>query len=84
MGDGLWQRISRRMLLSGGAVSAGGALLTAVASGGRATAQGTHVGHGSAGLTVTQGRHDTHNRMLAVGEVDTARNGFDPTAMLTD
>src|SRR5215207_4796873 len=84
MGQGLWQRISRRMVISGGAVSAGGALLTAIADGRQATAQGTHAGHGPGGLAVTRGRHDAHGRMLAVGEVDSTRNGFDPTAMLTD
>jgi len=84
MGQALWRRISRRMVISGGAISAGGTLLTAIASGGKVTAQGTHAGHGPSGLAVTHGRHDAHGSMLAVGEVDSARNGFDPTAMLTD
>lgn len=28
--------------------------------------------------------HAAHGAMMTVGEVDSAKNGFDPTAMLTD
>jgi manganese oxidase len=82
---GQWERVSRRGLISGWIVAAGGAALTAITGQVRANAQGIHVGHGPGELRAgAQVRHDAHNKMLAVGEVDSSRNGFDPSAMLTD
>src|SRR5688572_26863801 len=77
-----WRKLSRRGLLSDGMIAAGSAALAALASGRRATAQGSHSGHtaGPAGTAV----HAAHGNMMTVGEVDAAQNGFDPTAMLTD
>jgi hypothetical protein len=48
----------------------------------RATVQGAHSSHeprAAAGANL-----HGHGNMIAVGEVDNAKNGFDPTAMLTD
>jgi FtsP/CotA-like multicopper oxidase with cupredoxin domain len=79
----LWlrERLSRRGLLSGGAVAAGGALLGALGSKRSATAQGPHV-HTPLGET-KPGLHG-HGNMITVGDVDAAKNGFDPTKLLTD
>jgi FtsP/CotA-like multicopper oxidase with cupredoxin domain len=73
----------RRGFLGAGLLAAGAAALT----GGRASGQTGHPGHempvqpdgvGKAG------HRAAHGAMITVGEVDSARNGFDPTAMLTD
>ena len=73
----------RRGFLGAGLLAAGAAALT----GGRASGQTGHAGHempvepdgvGKAG------HRAAHGAMITVGEVDSARNGFDPTAMLTD
>jgi FtsP/CotA-like multicopper oxidase with cupredoxin domain len=82
------QRFSRRSVLSGGVISAGGAALAALSSDRRATAQGTAQGTTKATTQDTHASHDrggvTHGNMITVGDVDNSRNGFDPTAMLTD
>ncbi len=67
----------RRRLLYGGLALSGGSLLGAL---GRAatTDTTTHAGHAAAAS------HGSHGGMITVGEVDGTRNGFDPTAMLTD
>jgi FtsP/CotA-like multicopper oxidase with cupredoxin domain len=73
------QRLSRRGVLSGGVLAAGGATVAALIAGRRATAQATHDQHGLA-----VGHQSAHGHMITVGDVDSAKNGFDPTAMLTD
>jgi manganese oxidase len=84
-------RLSRRGLLSGGVVAAGGAVVAALGGDKRAGAQG----HGSHASTANQHPHynapagaeahvRAHGPMISVGDVDNARNGFDPTAMLAD
>ncbi|MGC1430426.1 MAG: multicopper oxidase domain-containing protein, partial [Albidovulum sp.] len=78
---------SRRALLVGGLVAAGGAAVAAS----RAQSQATPdpmAGHDMPGGAVDPySAHDSgmaHGNMTMVGQVDHARNGFDPTAMLTD
>jgi FtsP/CotA-like multicopper oxidase with cupredoxin domain len=75
------ERLSRRGLLSGGIVAAGGTALAALTNRRQSTAQGTHAAHdqGAAG-----GHLQVHGNMITVGDVDSTKNGFDPTAMLTD
>jgi FtsP/CotA-like multicopper oxidase with cupredoxin domain len=86
-------RLSRRGLISGGVVAAGGAMVAALGSNKQAGAQGGHSGHGasagaahpphtSAGGDAAHAR--AHGPMITVGDVDNARNGFDPMALLTD
>jgi FtsP/CotA-like multicopper oxidase with cupredoxin domain len=48
-----------------------------------------HVDHGAKGAlpvgsSGTSALHNVHGHMISIGDVDPARNGFDPTAMLTD
>jgi len=78
---------SRRALLVGGLMAAGGAAIAA----GSARSQTTPdpmAGHDMSAMpsgpyaTPMQGM--AHGSMTTVGLVDHARNGFDPTAMLTD
>jgi FtsP/CotA-like multicopper oxidase with cupredoxin domain len=74
-------------LVVGGLVAAGGAAVAAS----RAQSQATPdpmAGHAMPGGAVDPySAHDSgmaHGNMTMVGQVDHARNGFDPTAMLTD
>jgi FtsP/CotA-like multicopper oxidase with cupredoxin domain len=70
--------MSRRGILSGGLAAAGGAALAARS----ALAQADHAGHATA-RPGSPAVH-LHGGMTTVGDVDPERNGFDPTAMLTD
>ncbi len=64
-------------------MSSGVALAAQSRFGGAAAQVQTHIGHKSPeGLSITP--HTAHGDMITVGEVDHARNGFDPTALLTD
>jgi FtsP/CotA-like multicopper oxidase with cupredoxin domain len=77
--------IHRRRFLGAGLLAAGGAAITAV-HGQSASPNPSHQGH-VASADIASGRMDhstAHGAMITVGEVDNARNGFDPTAMLTD
>ena len=86
----IWLRdvLSRRGLLRGGLATAGGSILGAIA----ASSQTPHGGHGPQGAAGDakpggEGAHNSHGAhggMITVGEVDNARNGFDPTSLLTD
>ena len=81
--DGWWrQRLSRRGLIWGGLAAAGG---TAVYASG-ALGQANHATHGApvAGPQAVPAHRAAHGAMITVGDVDYARNGFDPTALLTD
>jgi FtsP/CotA-like multicopper oxidase with cupredoxin domain len=79
------QRFSRRGVLAGGIAAAGGSLVTAVGTDPRAVAQGSHGSHGSHDpRSATGAAPHGHGNMMSVGEVDIEKNGFDPTAMLTD
>jgi len=84
----LRQRLSRRGLIvnsiataglsaSGAALLAGGTGYKAAPHSGDTSSGPPHSGHAPAG-------HDAHGNMISVGDVDVARNGFDPSAMLTD
>ena len=78
------------MLLS--ALAASGASAAAAVTAQVAAQSGSqHGGHGGAAAPATGPSanagaqlHNVHGHMLSVGDVDNARNGFDPTAMLTD
>lgn len=78
---------SRRALLVGGLVAASGAAVVASRAQSQAT-QDLTVGHDmSAGAVDPYSSDDSgmaHGNMTMVGRVDHARNGFDPTTMLTD
>jgi FtsP/CotA-like multicopper oxidase with cupredoxin domain len=85
-----WLRnnLSRRGVLTGGLAAASGTVLTGIAAELAAQTRPPHPGHGRApalppGVESTS-PHGTHGGMIAPGEVDNARNGFDPSAMLTD
>lgn len=82
----IWIRrqLSRRGLLSGGVVAAGGAMLATLAGKQYATAQSPAAHQHQAQHGETKPTHYGHGHMLTVGDVDNKRNGFDPTAMLTD
>ena len=85
-GTWLSHKLTRRRLMAGGVATAGlslsGATLLAggyegVPSGARAVSEPPHGSHVPTG-------HDAHGNMISVGDVDAARNGFDPAVMLTD
>jgi FtsP/CotA-like multicopper oxidase with cupredoxin domain len=80
------ERLSRRGLLSGGGIMTGGMMLGALASDRRVAAQGSHSQHTAqhSAKTTPSAAHEAHGNMIAVGDVDNVRNGFDPAAMLTD
>jgi FtsP/CotA-like multicopper oxidase with cupredoxin domain len=73
----IWRRPSRRGVLSGGVLTAGGVLLAGLQRGQSAT------GHVGAAPAPTPD-HSSHSQMLVVGDVDNSKNGFDPAAMLGD
>ncbi len=74
-GGWLQKSLSRRLVLAGGLAAAGGSAFAVKTANGQesppvANPHGTH--------------HRAHGAMMTVGNVDYARNGFDPSAMLTD
>lgn len=79
----------RRGLLGAGFVAAAGAAFTGKAAMGQqgATANAHGGAHGAASPSddaVVPDHRAAHGSMITVGDVDATRNGFDPTAMLTD
>jgi manganese oxidase len=77
---------TRRLLLGGGLW---GGVLGAVAAlpgirSARARQQHSLAAHPTAGKQGAVSAHAAHGGMVTVGEVDDARNGFDPHAILTD
>jgi FtsP/CotA-like multicopper oxidase with cupredoxin domain len=74
----IWQRLSRRRALSGGIVAAGGAIVGALPNGRPAVAQPPDASHGA--NVATTATHASANPMITVGDVGSAKNGFDPTA----
>ncbi len=74
------ERLTRRSLLWGGLAAAGGTAISASA----ARSQASHAGHGTAVMGTAPPHLAAHGAMLTVGDVDSRRNGFDPTAILTD
>jgi len=73
------KRLSRRGVLSGSLLAAGGAFVAGLAPR-RQVAAKDHGPH----ATMSPELHRAHGNMIAVGEVDNGKNGFDPGAMLTD
>lgn len=80
--------LSRRGFLGAGLLAAGGAAISARSAIGQTGSAHDHTTHAPvAGNGAAAAAHDhrgAHGAMITVGEVDSARNGFDPTAMLTD
>ncbi len=82
MGGWFGSRLSRRSLVSGSILAGGTAL---VGSAARHAAQGQTVPHPTAhDGGHDAGDHSTHGNMITVGDVDLARNGFDPSKLLSD
>ena len=80
--------LSRRGFLGAGFIATAGAALAARETLGQA-ASPNHTAHGGyqpgGGPAPATPHHGvSHGAMITVGEVDSAGNGFDPTAMLTD
>lgn len=71
--------LSRRGVLSGSLLAAGGTILAALTPRKRAAADIYEPP-----TQIRSAGGSAHGNMIAVGEVDNARNGFDPGAMLTD
>jgi FtsP/CotA-like multicopper oxidase with cupredoxin domain len=83
----LRQRLDRRSVLYGGVALSGSAVATAALSGAGSSGAAPHAGHGPSAVIAPRaapGHHGTHGNMITVGDVDGARNGFDPSAMLTE
>ncbi len=84
----LRDRLDRRSLLYGGMAFSGGSLLGLLALGGRTAAKdASHGAHDAADSAVRASAarpHALHGNMITVGSVNSARNGFDPSALLTD
>ncbi|WP_037377372.1 multicopper oxidase domain-containing protein [Sinorhizobium americanum] len=78
--------LSRRGFLGAGLLATAGASVTARESLGQAGAPQGHGSHGGpyAPNPATPDHAASHGAMITVGDVDYARNGFDPTSMLTD
>ena len=80
----LRERSSRRAVLAGGLAAAGTSALGATG----ALGQTDHSAHSATQAAQPSqpaaGHAGAHGAMVTVGEVDSGRNGFDPTAMLTD
>ncbi len=75
--------LSRRRLLGGSIATIGASAICSST----ASAQEAHGNHGgpAPNADVAASAHSSaHGAMMTVGTVDSARNGFDPTAMLTD
>jgi FtsP/CotA-like multicopper oxidase with cupredoxin domain len=84
----LHYQLTRRGLIAGGvataglSVSASGATL--LAGGYETPSPSTQLSNDSPEGSHVASGHDAHGNMISVGDVDPARNGFDPSAMLTD
>jgi FtsP/CotA-like multicopper oxidase with cupredoxin domain len=77
--------LGRRGFLGAGLLAAGGAALSARTASGQTVHPAGHGGASPAtGDAAVPAHRMAHGAMITVGDVDDARNGFDPTAMLTD
>lgn len=77
--------LGRRGFLGAGLLAAGGAALSGRTASGQAAHPAGHGGASPAPADAAVPAHRmAHGAMITVGDVDDARNGFDPTAMLTD
>jgi FtsP/CotA-like multicopper oxidase with cupredoxin domain len=79
--DWIRLRLDRRRLLLGGALFSGGSALAALKVAEPAT--GAQHDHSGASPRSHAG-HGAHGNMITVGDVGHGRNGFDPSALLTD
>jgi FtsP/CotA-like multicopper oxidase with cupredoxin domain len=85
MRDWIRRSLSRRNLLSAGAVAAAGAGLATLARTQPVAAQSGHTNHGTPGAaSASDPKSHAHGHMISGGDVDNAKNGFDPSKMLTD
>ena len=80
---------SRRGFLGAGLLAAGGAAISArnaIGQTGHDHGAAHSASHGEAAPAQADTPHhmSAHGAMITVGAVDSARNGFDPVAMLTD
>jgi len=80
IGGWLRDTVSRRGFLWGGMVAAGG---TVVGTSG-ASSQAGHTQHGMSAASAVAPHLAAHGAMITVGDVDSDRNGFDPTVVLTE
>jgi manganese oxidase len=83
----LRQRLDRRSVLYGGVALSGSAVATAALSGAGTSGATPHAGHGPSAVIAPRAapaHHGPHGNMITVGDVEPARNGFDPSAMLTE
>jgi len=79
----LGRKLDRRLLLAGGLAAAGGTAVVASAARGQAS----HAGHDMPAAAAAEGQPahlSAHGAMITVGEVDDARNGFDPVKLVDD
>ncbi|MBW3559423.1 MAG: multicopper oxidase domain-containing protein [Proteobacteria bacterium] len=77
------EAVSRRLLLTGGALIGGAGIARALPAGAQAQAVRADAAHAPGHQTANLGSHK-HDGMITPGEVDSARNGFDPHKILTD
>ena len=80
----LRSRLSRRVLLAGGVAAAGGSAVGAAGALRAADGPAPPVTLDLCTVGSIPDHSAAHGAMITVGDVDYARNGFDPTAMLTD
>lgn len=85
----LRRRLSRRgMLISSiataGLSASGAALLAGKVADNEAPHSDVGSGHSPEDVSYAAGGHHAHGNMISIGDVNNARNGFDPTALLTD
>jgi FtsP/CotA-like multicopper oxidase with cupredoxin domain len=83
----LRQRLDRRSVLYGGVALSGSAVATAALGGAGTSGATPHAGHGPSAVIAPRAapaHHGPHGNMITVGDVEPARNGFDPSAMLTE
>lgn len=83
--------LSRRRLLGGGVAALGASAIYASNTAAQDAGVGSHAGMDMGKGTATTSdpaavppHRAAHGSMITVGTVDNARNGFDPTSMLTD
>ena len=85
----LRRRLSRRgMLISSiataGLSASGAALLAGKVADNEAPHSDGGSGRSPEDVSYAAGGHHAHGNMISIGDVNNARNGFDPTALLTD
>ena len=77
-------RLSRRVVLAGGLAAAGGSAIGATGAPRAGDGLAPPVALDLCTVSSIPDHSASHGAMMTVGDVDYARNGFDPTAMLTD